>query len=138
MIKTYKKHEIKITEGANFVKAEVTIKGKEFGLRFKKDEKKEAIKRAKETIDLMSQEESKVIDYKGTTIYVIKMKGKFLAKGIYEAYGVGNMLVEEAGDTALEAIRGIKKSIRAIDKIGAKMEKRDEKEKKDKIKAIKK
>lgn len=121
----YKNHEIKITEGEHDIKAEVTIKGKEYGVIYKKGDKKKAIKMAKQTIDYLSPEESKVFTYKNSTIYIIKLKDKFIAKGLYDAYKSGQLLLEETADTFQEAKKKIKKSFRDIEKLSNKIKERE-------------
>ena len=121
----YKDHKIKITEGEHDIKAEITIKGKEYGLVFDKKKKKEAIKMAKQTIDYLSAEESKVFEYKNSTIYIIKLKDKFIAKGLYKAYGSGELLLEESADTFQEVKKKIKKSFRDIEKLSNKIKERE-------------
>lgn len=123
----YNDHIIKIIEEDLSVKAEVTIKGKEYGLIFKKGQVEEAIKIAKQTIDFLSPKESQVITYKGSTIYVIRLKDKYIAKGLYDAYGAGKMLVEESGKTKKEVITKIKQSIKDLETLSNKIKERDEK-----------
>ena len=121
----YKDHKIKITEGEHDIKAEITIKGKEYGVIYGKKDKKKAIKVAKQTIDYLSPEESKVFEYKNSTIYIIKLKDKFIAKGLYNAYGSGELLLEETADTFQEVKKKIKKSFRDIEKLSNKIKKRE-------------
>ena len=111
----YKKHNIKITEGENNIKVEVIIKGKEYGLIFKKNKKVEAIEMAKQTIDYLSPQESQVINYKNSTIYIIRLNEKYIAKGLYEAYGVGKLLIEESGQTKKEVIKKIKVKFKEVE-----------------------
>lgn len=121
----YKNHEIKITEGENEIKAEVTIKGEEYGVIFKKDDKEKAIKIAKQTIDCLSPEESKVFKYKNSIIYIIKVENKFVAKGLYKAYKSGEMLLEETAETFQEVKKKIKKSFRDIEELSNRIKKQE-------------
>lgn len=123
----YKNHEIKIIEGEHDIKAEVAIKGKEYGVIFKKDDKEKAIKISKQTIDWLSLEESKVFKYKNSTIYIIRAENKFVAKGLYKAYKSGEMLLEETAETFREVNKKIKKSFRDIEKLSNRIKKRENK-----------